>query len=175
MRSCIRWAGTVRISQSWKQGADGYRLGSRKTKKGVRTINVPKSVLDKLDFSNEFLFVNRAGGPVRAQGFFARVWVPALKRAWPSVDGEDEPVKGGSKVLRPRIHDLRHTCASWMIQAGVPLPVIQQHLGHESIQTTVAVYGHLDRRSMQAAADAIGRALEIPGVATLGGTQQVDA
>jgi integrase len=62
-----------------------------------------------------------------------------------------------------------------MIQAGVPLPVIQQHLGHESIQTTVAVYGHLDRRSMQAAADAIGRALEIPGVATLGGTQQVDA
>jgi integrase len=66
-------AGTVRISQSWKQGADGYRLGSTKTKKGVRTINVPKSVLDKLDFSNEFLFVNRAGGPVRAQGFFARV------------------------------------------------------------------------------------------------------
>jgi integrase len=163
------------ISQSCKQGADGYRLGSTKTKKGVRTINVPKSVLDKLDFSNEFLFVNRAGGPVRAQGFFARVWVPALKRAWRSVDGEDEPVKGGSKVLRPRIHDLRHTCASWMIQAGVPLPVIQQHLGHKSIQTTVAVYGHLDRRSMQAAADAIGRALEIPGVATLGGTQQVDA
>jgi len=28
-----------------------------------------------------------------------------------------------------RVHDLRHTCASWMIQAGVPLPVTQQHLG----------------------------------------------
>jgi integrase len=46
-----------------------------------------------------------------------------------------------------------------MIQAGVPLPVIQQHLGHESIQTTIGVYGHLDRRSAQAAADAIGSAL----------------
>ena len=38
-------------------------------------------------------------------------------------------------------------------------PVIQQHLGHESIQTTVAVYGHLDRRAMQAAADSIGQIL----------------
>ena len=56
----------------------------------------------------------------------------------------------------PRVHDLRHTCASWMIAAGVPLPIIQQHLGHESIQTTIGVYGHLDRRS---AADAIGSAL----------------
>jgi integrase len=41
----------------------------------------------------------------------------------------------------PRVHDLRHTCASWMIAAGVPLPIIQQHLGHESIQTTIGVYG----------------------------------
>ena len=34
---------------------------------------------------------------------------------------------------RPRPHDLRHTNAGWLIQAGVPLTVIQRHLGHESI------------------------------------------
>jgi integrase len=54
---------------------------------------------------------------------------------------------------------LRHTCASWMVLAGVPLPVVQQHLGHESINTTIQLYAHIDRRSMEAAADAIGRAL----------------
>jgi integrase len=46
----------------------------------------------------------------------------------------------------------------------VPLPVIQQHLGHESIQTTIGVYGHLDRTSAQAAADAIGSALALSAV-----------
>ena len=44
---------------------------------------------------------------------------------------------------RPRPHDLWHTCASWMIAAGD----LSQHLGHESITTTVHVYGHLDRTS----------------------------
>jgi integrase len=41
----------------------------------------------------------------------------------------------------------------------MPLPVIQQHLGHESITTTVNTYGNLDRSLAQAAADAIGAAL----------------
>jgi integrase len=43
----------------------------------------------------------------------------------------------------PRIHDLRHSHASWLIAAGVPLPAIQRRLGHESITTTIDRYGHL--------------------------------
>lgn len=151
-----RKAGTVNIRQSWKQGVGGYRLGSTKTPKSRRTINVPHSVLDTLDYSNEYLFVNQAGGPVRAQGFYNRVWVPALERAWPSVDADGNEIR---IPLRPRVHDLRHSAASWMMQAGVPLPVIQQHLGHESITTTVNTYGHLDRRSMAAAAEAVDAVL----------------
>ncbi|GFG72731.1 tyrosine-type recombinase/integrase [Mycobacterium botniense] len=140
---------TVRITRAWKySGSHGYQLGPPKTRRSVRTINVPASVLDKLDYSHEWLFVNRSGGPVRIHGFQPRVWQPALDRAEPRIG------------KRPRVHDLRHTCASWLIQAGVPLPVVQQHLGHESIETTVGVYGHLDRRSAQAAADAIGKLLD---------------
>lgn len=145
-----RAAGTVRIVRAWKRTytKGGYELGPTKTKKSTRTINVPKTVLDKLDYEGEWLFTNSGrgasnrGGPVRVSNFRTNVWWPATAKA--------------KLNPRPRIHDLRHTCASWLIQAGIPLPVIQQHMGHESIEVTVGVYGHLDRSSAQAAATAIG-------------------
>ena len=42
-----------------------------------------------------------------------------------------------------RFHDLRHTHASLLLAAGVPVHVVQARLGHATIQTTVDTYGHL--------------------------------
>src|SRR6202040_4460447 len=84
-------------------------------------------------------------GPVRAHNFNPNVWEPARARA-----------KDNGLTKKPRVHDLRHTNASWLIQAGVPLTVIQRHLGHESIQTTVDRYGHLDRRTSRVVANVVG-------------------
>jgi integrase len=141
---------TCRIRRAWKYSGN-YRpeLGPPKTRKSVRTINLPREALAVIDLSaSSWLFTNGAGNPVRSQEFYNRGWKPGLQRA---------AAAGLSK--KPRVHDLRHTCASWMMQAGVPLPVIQQHLGHENISTTIDTYGHIDRRSAQVAADAISSAL----------------
>ncbi len=40
-------------------------------------------------------------------------------------------------------HDLRHTCASLLIDLGAHPKVIQEWLGHKSITVTIDVYGHL--------------------------------
>jgi integrase len=143
-------AKTCRINMAWKYSGD-YRpeIGPPKTKRSIRTVSLPPAALEAIDLNTPgFLFTNGAGNPVRAQEFYNGGWKPARDRA----------MKAGL-TKSPRVHDLRHTRASWMIAAGVPLPIIQQHLGHESIQTTIGVYGHLDRRSAQVAADAIGLAL----------------
>jgi integrase len=42
-----------------------------------------------------------------------------------------------------RIHDLRHTYASLLINQGENLKYVQAQLGHASIKTTVDRYGHL--------------------------------
>ena len=76
---------TVRIRRAWKRTYDrgGYEIGPPKTKKSVRTINVPKAVLDKLDYSKEWLFLNKAARPVKGNGFHDRIWQPAVERTWP--------------------------------------------------------------------------------------------
>lgn len=43
-----------------------------------------------------------------------------------------------------RFHDLRHTCASLLIDGNYQLKDIQEWLGHADIQTTANIYGHID-------------------------------
>jgi integrase len=51
-----------------------------------------------------------------------------------------------------RLHDARHTYATWMLQAGVPLKVVSDQLGHASITITGNVYSHVTREVAQHAA-----------------------
>lgn len=57
-----------------------------------------------------------------------------------------------------RIHDMRHTCASWMISGGASMLPVRRHLSHESISTTINLYSHLDTKDAEAAAAIIGNA-----------------
>lgn len=48
-----------------------------------------------------------------------------------------------SGVEKIRIHDLRHSHASFLIEEGFSPLLIAQRLGHESVQTTLEIYAHL--------------------------------
>jgi integrase/recombinase XerD len=42
----------------------------------------------------------------------------------------------------PTCHTLRHTCATWQLDKGIPLEVVKNNLGHTDIATT-QIYLHL--------------------------------
>ncbi len=48
-----------------------------------------------------------------------------------------------AKVKRIRIHDLRHSHASLLIEQGIQPNIVQHRLGHEKIETTLNTYSHL--------------------------------
>lgn len=50
-------------------------------------------------------------------------------------------------VKRIRIHDLRHSHASYLINHNVNILAISQRLGHEKIETTLNIYSHLYKKS----------------------------
>ena len=57
------------------------------------------------------------------------------------------------QVRRIRFHDLRHTTATLLLKAKVPLAVVQRILRHSDPRITSEVYGHLDLADLQAGVD----------------------
>jgi len=75
-----------------------------------------------------WVFVSLVGTPLDVNHWRRRVFYKALEKA---------------SLRRVRIHDLRHTFASLLIQAGESIVYIRDQLGHHSIKVTVDIYGHL--------------------------------
>lgn len=104
------------------------------TKNGLaRSVHLPSIAAEALKalksadvVSARYPFVNRNGKPLTTQG---------LDRQWRKVR-----VAAGVKDFR--WHDLRHSCASYLVQNGASLLEAGHVLGHQSAQVTMR-YAHL--------------------------------
>jgi integrase len=117
--------------------------------------------------SDEPVFANEVGAPLRRTLFRSRIWRPSLVRA--GLLGEVVSAGGGFEarwtdeagashrerhrtfaqavqhVARHqagglRFHDLRHSYATWLVDDGVPPNMVQRVMGHERSSTTLDLY-----------------------------------
>ena len=141
----------LRVVRAWKKGATGVYIGTPKSRRSRRTIKMGgavRAVVAPLLASkapDALVFTAAQDGRVRAQNFRERVWHPAVLRS--------------GIGRRVRVHDLRHTHASWLLGAGVAPQVVQMRLGHESLDVTSKTYGHLLPDAQVAAALAADAAM----------------
>jgi integrase len=101
-----------------------------------------------------FIFTDSEGGPIRHTNFYKRVYVPNLPKS----------------LAGTRWHDLRHTCASLLIEQGAHPLAVKEQLGHEDIRTTMNTYGHMSpagQDALAASMDAAFKAAEQPASAPL--------
>jgi integrase len=62
-------------------------------------------------------------------------------------------------VRRIKFHGLRHTCATLLLRASVPVHVVAERLGHSKVQTTLETYAHVLPDMQQSAAAALDAVL----------------
>lgn len=117
-------------------------IGATKTESSDREIAVPRRVLNQLDLTQEFVFTTRNGGMLTPDHFRCGAWRKAMTHT------------GLPKHRTPRIHDLRHTHASRLLNAGISIHAVKERLGHSDIMTTLRTYGH-------AAGDSESRILDV--------------
>jgi integrase len=88
--------------------------------------------------SDELVFPARNGGRMTA---VSKVFDRTVQQL-----GFNEGIK--DRRLKVCFHSLRHSCASWLVNAGVELPVIARILGHKSLAMTMR-YSHINDDSVQ--------------------------
>jgi integrase len=123
-------------------------LPDSKTGKKTIILNAPAlSLLSSLDQDGVYVIA----GEVKIDGSGRLVEKPKadLKRPWSLVTQA-----AGLQGLR--IHDLRHSFASFGAGGGLGLPIIGRLLGHSQPSTT-ARYAHLDSDPLRQASEAIAR------------------
>ncbi|HET59319.1 MAG TPA: site-specific integrase [Chloroflexi bacterium] len=76
---------------------------------------------------HDLVFPNTLGKPSE-RGNFYRAFKEMLKAA---------------NLPDIRVHDLRHTCATLMLQEGTHPKIVQSRLGHSQISLTMDTYSHV--------------------------------
>jgi integrase len=144
---------TIRVARGWVFTAGaGNLLGAPKTANGRRTIGIGADVAGALEplvagrQPDAWLFT--ADGDVVRPTRAGDLW-----RSW---------VKASGITKTPRLHDLRHTHASWMMARNYPLNDLSRRLGHASIKVTADTYGHLAHDAQTRAAALAYMGLDAP-------------
>jgi len=77
---------------------------------------------------DDLVFPAPEGGVLDPDNLYKRYFLSVIERAG---------------LRRFRLHDLRHTFGSLLIQKGASLKYVSEQMGHSSIKLTADVYGHL--------------------------------
>lgn len=154
---------TLRVNKIVVTTNKGIKIqNSAKTKSSQRTIPLPDSICNALKryrlwqkiqairlghsyMTSPWVMSNPDGIPRSPNSFSAHQYKDILRNA-----GLDTKI---------RIHDLRHTHATWLLEAGINVKVVSERLGHSSCRITLDTYAHCLHTMQSQAVEALNKIL----------------
>lgn len=149
--SALTWddydGNNIRINKALKR--DG-KIGETKTRKGVRTIPVPKQlseILNGVEHKSEYIFPQISGRQMtqfQQESYFRTFRNEMMRNAGAiifrnkiMVDESNDLVRSISEMT---MYQLRHTYATDLCRAGVPMATAINLMGHSSSEMLIKVY-----------------------------------
>lgn len=123
----------VYICMSQRTMEEGLKPTKTKQSRWIEVDAKLAAMLNRLKKTgdSDYIFTNRRGNPL-------------------SPNGIDNALRKGVKksgVTKIRIHDLRHSHASWLIGNGMNIVAVSKRLGHANVEQTLITYTHLIKQS----------------------------
>ncbi|WP_425309084.1 site-specific integrase [Ammonicoccus fulvus] len=160
----IRVRGTLaRLDGELKVIAPKTRKGRREIPISTTTAAILKALkvraaADKLRAGTKwagtsYVFVTELGEAVEPRN--------ALRALKAAVTKHNKTAEVEDRLPDIGLHTLRHTAASAMLTAGVPMLTVSRICGHQSIEITADIYGHVAPDTSLAALETLSRAITV--------------
>lgn len=133
---------TINKTLTTKLKGQLYTITSPKTKNSIRTLPIPKILIQDLD---------NLQSKAKERKYYKSSWF---------IFGNELPLKETTICLRKnkycklaevkqiRIHDFRHSTASFLINNGANIVLVSKYLGHSKISITLDTYTHLYKNEL---------------------------
>ena len=112
-----------------------------KTLASHRTLSVPKFILKDIDQMKEA----QKSRPEQSEFLVLNDWGEPPASYW--CDKHLHKLISENDLPHITMHGLRHTYASMLINAGVPITDVSHQLGHSSVDITLRIYTHLFKKA----------------------------
>jgi integrase len=146
------------MARNW---TGGYSLAEPKTTRSRRTIHLPALAVDALRVEQASQAERQAIAGDRWQDRDGLAFTDAAGRPLrgTAVTHDFQKLLEAADLPRIPFHALRHSTATTLLAAGVPLTVISDALGHSTLSITADLYTAVVPELRRDAADAMDRAL----------------
>ena len=124
-------ANTITVTKTLSRTATGYVIAPPKTPNSRRTVTIPCKASAVLNAYIATLYEPQPRDTIFI-GLNGNHLAYVIKLA-----------AAGADVKKIRVHDLRHSHASLLINNGANIKAVSERLGHDDIKTTLNTYGHL--------------------------------
>ncbi len=162
----VRWSGVdftrgvVVLRETVVRGSAGWLVKPYTKSGGQRTIHLDPHTLDRLQVLHDRAFTDAlacdltlpttafvfSDSPIGDVAWNPNTTARRFKRA----------CETAGLPATTRLHDLRHLMATYLIDQGVPIPVVSARLGHAQNSTTLDIYTGRIAASDAAAAEVMG-------------------